>query len=326
MTKHAASNHRYATGFSLVGSALIILFFTLVNLFSGSRFPWAIYPIFAVLWWPMGVILGRRPKALSIAGSLSIIALLFLTNYLTTPATPWFLYPTFAVLWWPLAMFCGARGAKPFSVIGFLLLSASAAVVNYSTTPGELWFYYVIFAASFWPLGVFLGKPKTQKAFSVFGALYIFAFCAADNLLHVPGTLWVLFTVYPLILWPVCVFLGEKVCKTSYATVLAGAGILYYIALNLFLFPGFPWALCTAYALLWWPLGVAFAGRGQSLLFAVCGAVLSSAFFIWLNLAASPHVIWAVYPIFALVWWPLSIYYFVYKPRKRKADSENLEN
>jgi len=326
MTKQTTSNHRYAANFSLVGSALMIFFFALVNLFTGSRFPWAIYPIFAVLWWPMGVILGRRPKALSVAGSLAIIALLFATNYLTSWGTPWFLYPAFAVLWWPLALFFGAKGAKPFAVIGFLLLSASAAVVNYSATPGDLWFYYVVFAASFWPLSVFLGGPNTNKAYSVLGALYIFAFCAADNLLHVPGTLWVLFTVYPLLLWPACVFLGEKVCKASVATVLAGAGILYYALLNVFLFPGFPWALCTAYALLWWPLGVAFAGRGQSLLFAVCGAALSSAFFIWLNLAASPHVIWAVYPIFALVWWPLAIYYFVHKPRKRKAGLENLEN
>ena len=322
MTKQTTSNHRYAASFSLVGSALIILFFALVNLFSGARFPWAIYPIFAVLWWPMGVILGRKPKALSVAGSLAIIALLFLTNYLTTPATPWFLYPTFAVLWWPLALFFGARGAKPFSVIGFLLLSGFAAIVNEITTPGILWFHYVIFAASLWPLGVFLGNPKTQKAFSVLGALYIFAFCAADNLIHLPGTLWVLFTVYPLILWPVCVFAGEKVCKAPYAAVLAGVGILYYALLNGFLFTGFPWALCTAYALLWWPLGAAFAGRGQSLAFAVCGAGLSAAFFIWLNFATTPQVIWAVYPIFALLWWPLAVYYFVYKPRKRKQASQ----
>ena len=55
MTKQTTSNHRYAASFSLVGSALITLFFALVNLFSGARFPWAIYPIFAVLWWPLAI-------------------------------------------------------------------------------------------------------------------------------------------------------------------------------------------------------------------------------------------------------------------------------
>ena len=74
---------------------------------------------------------------------------------------------------------------------------------------------------------------------------------------------------------------------------------------------------------LWDPgFGVAFAGRGQSLAFAVCGAGLSAAFFIWLNFATTPQVIWAVYPIFAVLWWPLAIYYFVYKPRKRKQASQ----
>ena len=318
MTKHTAEGHSFAASFSLVGSLIISIFFAFINYSTGSSFPWAIYPIFAVLWWPMGVILGRRPKVLSIAGSLSIIAVLFATNYLTSWGTPWFLYPALAVLWWPLAMYCGAKGAKLFSVLGFILLSVFAVVANYNTTPGELWFYYVIFGASLWPLSMFFGRHNTSKAYSVLGALYIFAFCVADNLIQVPGTLWVLHTVYPLILWPVCVFLGEKVGKLSYAAALAGAGILYYTLLNLFVFTGFPWAICTAYALLWWPLGVAFAGRGQSMPLAVCGALLSSVFFIWLNLATSPHVIWAVYPIFALIWWPLSIYYFVYKPRKRE--------
>jgi hypothetical protein len=38
--------------------------------------------------------------------------------------------------------------------------------------------------------------------------------------------------------------------------------------------------------------------------------------FIAVNFFTTPNRIWAVYPIFALIWWPLSIYYFVYLKQK----------
>jgi hypothetical protein len=51
-------------------------------------------------------------------------------------------------------------------------------------------------------------------------------------------------------------------------------------------------------------------------LFADFEALLSSALFIVVNIVTTPHNIWAVYPIFAFIWWPLATYYFIYKHNK----------
>jgi hypothetical protein len=369
LNRQDINQRRSAVGFSVVGSLITILFFIYVNYSTGSRFPWFIYPTFAVIWWPLGVIFAGRHagktfslagslavivllfitnyltswnfpwfvfpsfaviwwplgvifaerhdrKAFSLAGSLAVIALLFVTNYLTSWSHPWFLYPSFAVIWWPLAVFFGAKHGKTLSVIGCLSIIAFSLTVNLITSPSFLWFTYPAFAVIWWPLSVFLTKPRTARLYSVFGALFILAFLATDNLIHSPACPWMLLTVFPVLLWPASVFLGGDLRRLQAAGILCAVGIAYYVMLNLLIFPGFPWAVFPAYALLWWPLGAALSGRGHAMLFSLCGALISAALLVWLNIVASPRTIWAVYPVFALAWWPLSVYYFIYKPRK----------
>jgi len=152
--------------------------------------------------------------------------------------------------------------------------------------------------------------------FSIVGSLVTLAFFSVDNLINSPSTPWMLFTIFPVLLWPICIFLGKRVIGLPTALGLSAVGIAYYIMLNVLIFPGFPWAIFPAYVLLWWPLSVAFARRGHSMLFSICGALLSAALFISLNVLSTPQTIWAVYPVFVLAWWPLATYYFVYKPRR----------
>lgn len=305
-------------GFSLAGSLLIVLFLAFVNFSTGVRFPWFLFPAYAALWWPLGVIFaGRRSaKALSLVGAAATIALLVLTNYLTSWSTPWFLYPSFAVVWWPLGVFFGKSHAKLLAVSGFAVTAVFFAVTNYMTSPAVLWFYYPVFALLWWPLSALLAGPRTVKIYSAAGALLILVFLAAVNLLNAPFCPWALLAVFPVLMWPACVLLGRRAGHIGAALALSAAGIAWYAVLNLTLFPGFPWAIFPAYALLWWPLSVALAGRGHPMLYSVCGTALSAALFLTLNLAATPRSIWAVYPIFALLWWPLCVYYFVYRPRR----------
>ncbi len=49
--------------------------------------------------------------------------------------------------------------------------------------------------------------------------------------------------------------------------------------------------------------------------FSIWGSGLIIAFFIFINLYYTPHIIWAIYPIFAILWWPLSMY-FVWSRKK----------
>ena len=211
---------------------------------------------------------------------------------------------------------CASRSMKLFSLAASMIMIAFFFITNYLTSWEYPWFLYPSFAVIWWPLGLFFLKPGTDKAYSAIGAVVILTFFAQDNLLHAPTCPWMFFTVFPVLLWPTCIFLGSRARSLAAALGLSTLGIVYYILLNLSFFPGFPWAVFPAYVLLWWPLSVAFAARGHSMAFATGGALLSAALFIWLNAVATPQTVWAVYPIFVLAWWPLGTYYFVYKPRQ----------
>lgn len=49
--------------------------------------------------------------------------------------------------------------------------------------------------------------------------------------------------------------------------------------------------------------------------FSLWGSGLIIAFFIFMNIYYTPHTIWAIYPIFAILWWPLAMY-FVWSRKK----------
>lgn len=49
--------------------------------------------------------------------------------------------------------------------------------------------------------------------------------------------------------------------------------------------------------------------------FSFWGSGLIIAFFVFINVYYTPNVIWAIYPIFAILWWPLSMY-FVWSRKK----------
>lgn len=47
------SNAGYQLGFSIVGSLLIIALLLFTNIYVAPGFPWSVFPIFGVLWWPL---------------------------------------------------------------------------------------------------------------------------------------------------------------------------------------------------------------------------------------------------------------------------------
>lgn len=50
--------------------------------------------------------------------------------------------------------------------------------------------------------------------------------------------------------------------------------------------------------------------------YSIWGSVLIIALFVFINLYYSPRVIWFVYPTFAVLWWPLTMFY-VWSKAKR---------
>ena len=53
----------------------------------------------------------------------------------------------------------------------------------------------------------------------------------------------------------------------------------------------------------------------NNLLYSVMGSALFILLMLFINLYYSPHTVWFVYPVFAILWWPLSVL-LVYLNRK----------
>ncbi len=48
---------------------------------------------------------------------------------------------------------------------------------------------------------------------------------------------------------------------------------------------------------------------GLSLAFSVWGGILITAMFLFINFYYTPNIIWFVYPTFAVIWWPMALFF-----------------
>ncbi|TSB47308.1 hypothetical protein [Alkalicoccobacillus porphyridii] len=203
------------------------------------------------------------------------------------------------------------KGYVPFSMFASLFTIVFLFIVNWLTTPGEIWAIYPAIFILFWPLNVLFKLQNGYKWYSLIASLLLIIVLLTINLVQTPEYLWILYAWLPLLYWPLISFAGRQAGNPTFAVLASIALIMYYIGLNLFFEPGFPWFIFPTFVILWWPLSVTFARR--PMLYSVLGSFLVTIFFINVNVLTSPNVIWAVYPIFTVLWWPLSIYFFIYR-------------
>lgn len=101
-----------ALAFSVWGAVITAAFFVFINLYCTPGVIWFVYPVFAVLWWPLTMFFHwRRLKydkpsgfGYSVCGFALILGLFLFINFYCTPDVIWFVYPVFGAFWWPLAM------------------------------------------------------------------------------------------------------------------------------------------------------------------------------------------------------------------------------
>lgn len=236
------------------------------------------------------------------------IAELALLNFLFCPGYIWFHYAAYAALWWPLAVFV-RPGLRPvgFALIGSAMTAVFLAAVNMQVTPWHPWFLYAIYPLAWWPVSIYLSTHRKFKVLSLVGCVVTVLYFAALNILFSPAHPWCLYACWPFLVWPVATYLGKKAGTLTFAAICGALTIAYYTALNVFVSPGFPWAICPAFAVLWWPMSMYFAKKRQWVGYSLAGSALTAAFLFALNLAASPSYLWAFYPTFAILWWPLSM-------------------
>lgn len=197
-----------------------------------------------------------------------------------------------------------------FATVASVLSILFFAFINYSTTPHEIWFIYPSFAILQWPIsGYFLNKRKLHH-YSAITSFILISFLIIENMLNSPDHIWFVFAIYPILLWPVLMYLGKYRSTLTTAIIGSVATFLYYGVLNTFYAPQYLWVIYPAFLVLWWPLAIYFGRTKKHYSFSIAASILTSLFFITTNVISSANTIWAVYPIFAILWWPLSTYYY----------------
>jgi len=116
---------------------------------------------------------------------------------------------------------------------------------------------------------------------------------------------------------------GLSLAFSIWGAILTAA---FFLFVNLYTSPKYIWFVYPVFAVAWWPLSIFFyrlriqTGRANGFLYAVCGFTLIAALVIFINVYYSPRVIWCIYPIFAVAWWPLAMLFFSFQKRKSEED------
>lgn len=304
---------------SIAGSAHIILFLAGINLIFSPRVNWAFIPCFATLWWPIAIFLGRKKKALSIIGSLHIIVLISGINLIFSPGYPWGLFVIFPILWWPISIFSGEKAKSvPFAIVSAVIITVYYVLINIFVEPRHPFWIYVAYALIWWPLSLAFRGKVDRKVIAIIALAANIAFILYFSQIVRPEYNWSIYLFGPAVLFSIMIFIGEK-CKTFSFSIFAYISLLaYYGYVNFFIENGHPFILYIAFAFAWWPISLSFVKHKNPFRFSLAAFCLIAAFFIGTNLATTPHILWAVYPIGAAAFWPLSILVFGNKGRKEK--------
>ncbi|MGE7923876.1 hypothetical protein ACQKND_11860 [Viridibacillus arvi] len=210
-----------------------------------------------------------------------------------------------------------------FAAAGSIMTILFLGITNFITSPHDIWFIYPSLLLILWPITLYFISKKMYKQHSIFCSIMLVSFLMIENYLYSPNHLWFLYAVYPILCWPILMFLGEKAKSIKIALIFCATTIIYYSILNITFSPQYPWAIYPAFLIMWWPLALYHAKKRTFVAFSVYASILISIFFITVNVVSSPGTIWAIYPIFVVMWWPLSMYFYVYKKRIYKGTIEH---
>lgn len=200
-----------------------------------------------------------------------------------------------------------------FITAGSVLTIIFLIVVNIITGPRYPWFIYPAILLFLIPFGIYSIIEKKHKLFSLVASFVILVYLVIENMVQTPDYPWFLYAAAPIVLWPILMLLGKRNKNMSVAVTISTIMIFYYVILNSNLAPAYPWAIFPAFSIIWWPLSLYHVKRKSYFTFSIHSTLLISLFFISINVFSSPGEVWAVYPIFAVLWWPLTMYYFNYR-------------
>ena len=118
-----------------------------------------------------------------------------------------------------------------FSVVGSLMTMLFLGIVNYTTTPQTIWFIYPCILLLLWPITLYFMSKKLYKQYAVICSAMVIAFLIIENLLYSPQHLWFIYAIYPIVWWPILMYLEEK-AKSLNIALIGCASTIFYIMLK----------------------------------------------------------------------------------------------
>jgi hypothetical protein len=315
-----------ARAFSVAGGLTVILTLLAVNLVASPAFWWWVYPAFFTLWWPVSVLLDKKANSTVFALGSAAVAFVFLIvmYYLQTPhAEPWYLYALLPFFWWPVSRLLRNRlGEWQTALVGAVVFAAyytGLTALLYGVS--SIFSLFLLVAGAWLVYAMGVSKRRNSPAFAVVNAVLMIAYFVLVHRFVTPELHpWYWYAFFPLLCWPAAAALKEKAVKPVSVIACAALFLLYYGALNLFLSPGTPWILFLTLPAAAAVIGSVCREKKAWAALSVWMTLAGIAYFAAINLIYTPHAVWAVYPAFALLWWPLSMLLF---GRKAKDEGEN---
>lgn len=305
-----------ARRFSLAGAGLIAVTLLAVNLLTAPGFWWWVYPTFFVVWWPLSVYLGKRAGTMTFAAGSAAAAFLFLAlmHRLQTPhAVPWYLFALLPLAWWPVSRALAPRmGAARFALVSGIVFAAYyTALTALLYTASDLVSLFALGAAAWLTYALGISKYRESSGFAALNALLLAGYFVLMHRVLTPGAhAWYWYTYFPLGWWVYAVARRDMAFRLNGLLTGTAMMLLYYGVLNRWLSPGVPWIVFLTGPAAAAVVCAALCPKKAWLKLSVWLPVVLIAYFAAINWLFTPHVLWAVYPAFVLLWWPLSMVFF----------------
>lgn len=96
--------------------------------------------------------------------------------------------------------------------------------------------------------------------------------------------------------------------------------------INFYYSPKVIWFVYPAFAVFWWPMSMFFHWyhvknkKPIGLSFSICSSALLTGLLLFMNFYYTPQYIWFIYPLFAIIWWPMAMLFHRLSQKNKKAD------
>lgn len=150
---------------------------------------------------------------------------------------------------------------------------------------------------------------KPALTFAFIGSMITILFFCIDNILTSSSHIWFIYPTFGIIWWPLGLYYSDKKNYKEYSIVSSILIITFLIMTNYMTSPMHPWFLYAIFPVIWWPITMYSGKKAGTVKYALIASFCTIFYYSILNYLLSPEYPWSIYPDYAVLWWPISLFY-----------------